>query len=295
MSDVTSIPGVETVHARSTWTDPRFPFRGNRVDISRVTRPILHYTAADDLIDGDPGEYADRLDEYMRAMQQSYVQNRRYSLGYWWAVDWLGGAWQCRGWEFVSAANVGDPRKTGVVNINPQTAPILCLVDGADRLTAEAAATVRALIRETRRRSGRSMNRPAPHSALDFTACCGDGIRLDIDAGLTDADYLPPPVPVTPPPVPPTGKVTLMVTVFKPTDCLAEFIGMTDANGNALEVEWISTAEDQRRRNAHIAAGARVDTGAATRGRFRNCTLIGWMPTGDTYPWSVADFHKVRP
>lgn len=86
-----------------------------------------------------------------------------------------------------------------------------------------------------------------------------------------------------------------MVTVFQPNDCKAEFIGMTDANGNALEVEWIQTAKDQARRDAHIKAGARIDKGPGTRGRFVNCNLIGPIPTGDTYPWSAKDFNKVRP
>lgn len=103
--------------------------------------------------------------------------------------------------------------------------------------------------------------------------------------------------PPTPNPVPnPTpGPVDseLMITVFQPDDCLAEFIGMVDKNGNALEVRWISTAEDQAVRDAHLNAGARRDTGGATKGRFRNCDLRGPVPHGDTYPWTADDFWHV--
>jgi N-acetylmuramoyl-L-alanine amidase len=89
-------------------------------------------------------------------------------------------------------------------------------------------------------------------------------------------------------------KKDLMITIFKPTDCLAEFIAMTDSNGNALEVEWITTVADQRRRDAHIAAGAKVDRGPVTKGRFINCILNSALPVGDTYNWSPSDFHRIR-
>lgn len=109
-------------------------------------------------------------------------------------------------------------------------------------------------------------------------------------------DFENPPKPVEPTkPTTPTTKETLMVTVFQPNDCSAEFIGMTDVHGNALEVEWISTAEDQRRRDAHIGAGANIDRGAATKGKFKNCTLTTEVPHGDSYPWTPSDFHRVRP
>jgi hypothetical protein len=189
---------VQTVHPRSSWQDPARPITGLPAEWGRVTMNVAHYTADDDLIDGDPGEFYDRLDEYMRAMQASYLNSRKYSLGYLWAVDWLGGAWEIRGWDFKSAANVGDKRKTGVANVNPMTAPILYLVDGNDSLTSYAAATGRALGLEAEHRAGRKLGRPKPHSALDFTSCCGDGIRRDIELGRLDPEarvnppYYPP-------------------------------------------------------------------------------------------------------
>lgn len=132
-----------------------------------------------------------------------------------------------------------------------------------------------------------------PHCDMDGaqTACPGKPILSDM-AELR----LPYVAPVKPKPTTPvTTKELLMITVFQPDDCAAEFIGMTDQNGNALEVEWIQTASDQRRRDNHLAAGARIDTGGATHGRFTNCNLIGPIPTGDSYQWSERDFHKIRP
>jgi hypothetical protein len=122
------------------------------------------------------------------------------------------------------------------------------------------------------------------------------GAEFPWDVLLSDVAALrpKPPVPTLPTPKPPTVKETLMVTVFLPTDCLAEFIALTDANGNGLDIEWISTPEDQRRRDAHIAAGAKVVRGPHRNGRFKNLTLNGPLPTGDSYFWTEDDFHKVR-
>lgn len=106
---------------------------------------------------------------------------------------------------------------------------------------------------------------------------------------------IPPPVVVPPTPEPnPTPKGDLMIVVFQPTDCAAEFIGMQDKNGNVLEIEWITGVEGIRHRDAHIAAGAEVKKGPHRNGRFKNCTLTGPIPFGDSYPWSAADFHRVR-
>lgn len=83
------------------------------------------------------------------------------------------------------------------------------------------------------------------------------------------------------------------ITVFQPSDCAAEFIAYTDANGWALQVEWISTADDQRRRDEYLhtpGSKVRVDRSPRTGGGFRNCGLIGPVPTGDSYNWSDADF-----
>ena len=180
-----AIPGVSTVHERSVWMDPAFPITGPATQWARIDTNVAHYTAADDLIDGDPGEHASDLPAYLRAIQRSYVTNRGYSVGYWFAVDWLGGVWQLRGFEFMSAANKGW---------NERTAPVLFLVDGADRLTREAALSGAYGYREVERRALRIIGSPRPHSAIGSTSCPGDGIRRDIAEGLLE--------PIDPPPTP---------------------------------------------------------------------------------------------
>ena len=183
----TSIPGVETFHPREVWEDPALPVTGPDPTMDQWDTFPLHYTAADDLIDGDPGEHAENLPAYLRAIQRDYKLNRGYSVGYGFAVDWLGGVWELRGYDIKNAANR---------NWNHRTGPVLCLVDGADPLTEEALWSVRALFREANRRTGRSLNL-AGHRDIGATACPGDGIYAQIQSGvitpLTDAELDPEP------------------------------------------------------------------------------------------------------
>ena len=182
------VPGVETFHGWSAWVDPRKPITGPAANRDLWDTFVLHYTAADDLIDGDPGEHAEDLPAYLRGMQRYYVDSRDYSVGYNFAVDWLGGVWMLRGFGIKCAANR---------NWNHRTIAVLCLVDGGDPMTAEAVASVNAIYAEAERRCGRSMNL-VPHSAIGSTSCCGDGIRAQIASGVirpTLPTPLPPPVP----------------------------------------------------------------------------------------------------
>lgn len=137
----TSIPGVETFHRREAWQDPKMPVVGPSPTMDQWDTFPLHYTAADNLIDGDPGEHAEDLPAYLRAIQRDYTLNRGYSIGYGFAVDWLGGVWELRGYDIRNAANRGWNHRTG---------PVLCLVDGDDPLTPEALWSVRALHRGRR-------------------------------------------------------------------------------------------------------------------------------------------------
>jgi hypothetical protein len=192
------VPGALTVHPRSAWVDPAFPITGPIDDPANNDVVVIHYTAADNLIDGDPGEHASNLPAYLRAMQKEYVTKRGYSVGYLFAVDWLGGIWQIRGWAFESAANKGH---------NHRSFPILMLVDGADRATPEAVRSVRHIVTEAQRRAGRTLSIKG-HGQLRVetgigtaTACPGKGLQAQVNAG----DFMPRSEP-TPPPPPPSKK-----------------------------------------------------------------------------------------
>lgn len=202
------IPGIVNVHPRAVWQDPAKPVTGSqRFNPAAITQVVAHYTADDDLIDGDPGENIWQMPAYMRAMQASYLKNRGYSLGYCWAIDWLGGVWEIRGFDYESAANVGDPRKIGKgKNANDWTLPILCLVDGNDAMTPAALASFRALGFEMERRAHRSLS-VITHQDLDYTNCAGRGIIGQVARGEAD-----PGLPVTPPR--PPSEVTIMLDQY---------------------------------------------------------------------------------
>jgi hypothetical protein len=188
--DIASVPGVATVHPRSSWVDPRYPVTGPATNWGRVDTAVIHYTAADNLIDGDPGEHASNLPAYIRSINKAYWTDpkRGYAIGYWWAVDWLGGVWQLRGWDIKSAANATH---------NEHTAPILVLVDGNDGATPKAAASIRALVAETERIAGRTVAITG-HGQLTgaATQCPGAGLRFQIAVG----HFTPRPDPIPEPP-----------------------------------------------------------------------------------------------
>lgn len=195
---------VPTIHPRSAWESAAYPVHGGALfPWSRVTHQAVHYTADDDLIDGDPGEHAEDLPGYIRAIQRDYVTHRGYSVGYNWAVDWLGGIWTLRGWDFQCAANLGA---------NAYTFAVLMLVDGADPATPEATRAARWLGQEFRRRTGRTPIVQG-HNELDGratpTGCPGAGILAQLHAGPNggefspdwlDVEPLPPIIPLPPDP-----------------------------------------------------------------------------------------------
>lgn len=179
----------DMLHTRDEWEDPAYPVDGPRAIWENITTVALHYTGADDVIDGDPGEAWDRMDDYLRAIQQSYVTQRGYSVGYMFAVDQRGHVWQLRGWEYKSAANRGW---------NHCTLPILFLVDGGDMASPMAVRSANLVITEGERRAGRRLV-VKPHKDIGATACPGVGITAQQRAGVFHS------VVVNPPPKPPQG------------------------------------------------------------------------------------------
>lgn len=201
-----AIPGVETVHPRASWQDPRYPIVGPAMLWDELNQGVAHYPGVDEVPSGDIHEHADHVPRFLRAAQVAYHFQRGYSLGYLWAIDWLGGAWEIRGFDIRAAANPGrlhNPNNRPELNANRWTAPFLFIVDIGERITPEAAATGRALWREYARLAPRPwLPRPRPHHYWDATGCPGAVID-DINAGLLDIDYVEAPTAPLPPTAPP--------------------------------------------------------------------------------------------
>jgi hypothetical protein len=218
-----------TIHDREDWQDPKLPVHSTNAFEWDTDTEAVHYTAAVDLPDGDPDELVPGKPEwwlvpsYLRRIQADYQNNRGYAIGYNWPIDYLGGIWEARGWDFECAANVGW---------NPRTWAILLLVDGNDAPNPWMLRSCRYLHHEAQRLSGRT-HLIRPHSQLGYnvttkqqilypfpggqTSCPGNGGRakMIVPSGLQGGEYNwkfyqapvePPPV-VTPPiptPIPPT-------------------------------------------------------------------------------------------
>lgn len=211
-----TIPGVETVHPREAWepvgyrmlTD--FDRTPSSLNIYDVTRGVAHYTSAINLPDGDPGEILTGVDGIRRLLantQIDYFHNRNsggytrksdgrwfpgFPVGYSFAVDWLGGVWEIRGWDIYPAA-------TG--QHNSYTLPILFLTDRADAASDLMLRSARMIWREARRRGARMRNDPWAHGWFrertgtgTFTACCGDAVKGQILDGKLNLDYTERPV-----------------------------------------------------------------------------------------------------
>ncbi len=184
------ISGV-TYHPRSEWVQAKYPVTGPRQIAGNITRPAAHYTAAVNLPDGDLGEFEYNIPPYLAAIQRDYVNNRGYSIGYLFAIDWLGGVWELRGFDYKAAATYMH---------NEYTAPILFLVDGADQATPLACRAARVVWREFRRRANRSdfADRPWGHGEFKIntgigtpTACPGAGVLVQLHRGDMDLDIDP--------------------------------------------------------------------------------------------------------
>lgn len=211
-----TIPGVETVHPREWWEQDGYritdmtrlptPYRPANVD-----RGVVHYTAARNVPDGDPGEnVTTSIIDRLRASQRDYLINRTgggytrrsdnryfpgYHLGYSFLIDYLGGVTELRGWDYLPAATNQH---------NDHTVALLCFVDWQDKGTELMWESLRAITREARRRSGRTTTfnpQLIDHGGLTIesgkgtpTQCSGDGLRAQLPThGNIDADYDPQP------------------------------------------------------------------------------------------------------
>ncbi len=147
------------------------------MSLRSVTMLPAHYTAAASV----PSDTA----AYLRSIQNDYTVNRGYSIGYNFALDRTGQAWECRGFDIKCAANKG---------MNDVTIAILCLVNGAAAMSPVMVDTYRQLGAEAQRRVGAALL-VVGHRDIGATACPGDGIYGQVVAGVLDPAPDPPPQP----------------------------------------------------------------------------------------------------
>ena len=131
----------------------------------RVLKVVIHYTAADK-VDTNTADY-------LRAIQRSYVSGRGYSIGYSYAVDRDGVAWELRGTHHMPAATK---------NHNSNSIAILMLTNGQEPASDVMVERARDIIAEANRLAGRTL-RIGGHRDYGATQCPGDGNYALIQSG----------------------------------------------------------------------------------------------------------------
>jgi hypothetical protein len=170
-------------YTRQAWQLPSQPVTGPAINWSTIDTVVIHYTASKDCPEGNDGA---KYTAFMISMQNDYLTNRKYSLGYSVAVSTIGESWEIRGVDIKPAATL---------NHNSHTYAILITVDGGNAASPAAVAEVRRLIADAERRAGKRLLIKG-HGDFAATSCPGVGIRAQIAANVFN------PVQPTPPPKP---------------------------------------------------------------------------------------------
>lgn len=260
---------------RTSWQDPNMRVTGPAMQRGRIDTQPAHYTAAATIPSDIPS--------YLRAMQRDYVVNRGYSLGYNFAIDQTGQAWEIRGLDIQCAANKGW---------NERTVAILCLVNGADAMNSRMVSTYQQLGAHIQSVIGRRLN-IVGHQDIGSTACPGAGVQGQVRSGVLAPSAGPPP----PDPTPPTEDDT-MQGVFEsqtnPREFNAMFFGTCDAQGRTIELQWSGNGDDPRVQERVGVMKANFQTFPLLLAGVRNNRLHPKHQPSDIvdslHVWTDADF-----
>jgi hypothetical protein len=162
-------------YQREEWQDPRQPITGPKPKARRSVG-VLHYSGSNSI----PGDKK----AWLRSMQNDYVTNRGYSLGYGHLVCANGDSYEIRGDDFNMASNNGD-KVDG--NANDWTLSILLDVTTTSSATPAQIERCKQIFN-----LAGITGRPVPHSFYDYTSCCGATVTGQINAGLFDPTHTEP-------------------------------------------------------------------------------------------------------
>lgn len=175
------VADYDYTYERDFWENPNQTVLGNTdapaFPWNTVDKIAIHYTGAIDVPDGDPDElpWEQHVGAYLRAIQNDYVTNRGYSIGYGVLVAQDGSSWQLRGVDRQNAANKG---------VNAETFTILVFVDGNDPVSDAAKKEIRKIVSWYRQESGKGKGvKIVGHRDIGATACPGEGVYAQIRAG----------------------------------------------------------------------------------------------------------------
>jgi len=216
-----------TIRPRQDWQSASQPVVGPAINLSKITLLPAHYTAASTVPSDTP--------PYLRAIQNDYTVNRGYSIGYNFAIDKAGVAWELRGWDIKCAANK---------DMNEVTIAILCLVDGANAMNDNMVQTFTEIGAEAESRCRKDLL-VVGHRDIGSTSCPGDGIYRQVQSGILEPGSAPTPIPPTPTPTPGDDMtIRIFESQTNPKEFNAMFFGECDSLDRSIELQWSGDGGD---------------------------------------------------
>lgn len=197
-------------HSREDWQDPAQPVRGP-APRGVVSHWVIHYAG------GGYAPTAAQAPAYLRAVQNDYVTNRGYSIGYSYAVTLDGSSWELRGDTFNAASNPGKKANAEGLhdgNFNNVSQSIFVMNGSQNPLPQVCVDKINEIIAA---RPGRIVH---GHRDVDYTQCPGDGTYAQIESGVIGYQPEPPP----PPPTLPPEDTDMPVVRFTTTNRKGQFL-----------------------------------------------------------------------
>jgi len=192
-------------YSRAHWENPAQPVTGPDPQAVRGTW-VIHYPGNEGF---DEPLTDDEMIQYCRNIQNDYVTNRGYSVGYSFIVSQSGLAYEARGFDINNAANKGSKMQPEIPNFNAVSMSIQVAVSGQDAASVEAIAKVNEII----------ALEPdwdvVVHADVDYTSCCGAGMIEQVQLGIIGQGVSPGPTP----PIPSSGDDE-MITLDQPVRIL---------------------------------------------------------------------------
>tara|TARA_R110000823_G_scaffold1464_1_gene5661 strand:+ start:4129 stop:5004 length:876 start_codon:yes stop_codon:yes gene_type:complete len=145
---------------------------------------VIHYPGNDGF---DEPLSDDEMILYCQNMQNDYVTNRGYSIGYSFVVSQSGLAYEARGFDINNAANKGSKMTPEIPNFNAVSMSIQVAVSGQNPASDAAVAKVNEII----------ALEPdwdvVVHADVDYTSCCGTGMVEQVRSGIIGQSVQPAP------------------------------------------------------------------------------------------------------
>ena len=170
-------------YPRAHWEDPAQPVTGPVPQGVRGTW-VIHYP-------GNSG-FTEPLSDYemilyCQNMQDDYVTNRGYSIGYSFVVSQSGLAYEARGFDINNAANKGDKMKPAIPNFNAVSMSIQVASSAQNPASNAAVVKVNEIIALEPEWD------VLCHIDVDYTQCCGTGMIEQVRSGVIGQSVNPAP------------------------------------------------------------------------------------------------------